>query len=170
MHEADPERAERRADLVAVILLRMRMRMEVEVAVPPANQQANGEEDDERGDRGLRSLLDALGDVALGEQDRDAEDDERDRVTGSPPRAEPRRRPGRALAARRDERRHRGDVIRVGRVAEAEKRSDEEDDGDGAPSENPASQSSMPNTSLFRPPSRIGSRSPNPEYSQRRSK
>ena len=65
------------------------MRVEVEVAVAPADEQADGEEHDERRDRGLRALLDALRQIALGEQDRDPEHDERDAVPHAPPSAEP---------------------------------------------------------------------------------
>ena len=115
--EADPERAQRRPHLVAMLLLGVRMRVQVEVAVSPADEETKREEDDQRGDGGLRALLDPLGKVALGEEDRHAEDDEGDAVPDSPPGTERRGRPGGSLAARGDERRHRRDVVRIGRVA-----------------------------------------------------
>ena len=116
----------------------------------PADEQPDGEEDDQRGDRGLGSLLHPLGDVALGEEDRDAEEHERDPVTDPPPGAETRGGAYGPVAAGRDERRHRGEVVRVGGVPEPEQDTHEQDDGDGAPSENPAIQSSIPNMSLVR--------------------
>ena len=101
---------------MAVLLLGMRVRMEIEVAVSPAHEEADSEKDDEGGDSGLRSLLHPLGEVSLSEEDRHAEHDERDAVADSPPCAQPRRGSRRPLPTRGDERRHRGDVIRVGRV------------------------------------------------------
>ena len=56
---------------MAVLAVGVRMRMQVEVPVAPANEQAQREEDDESGDRGLGALLEVLGQVALGEKDRD---------------------------------------------------------------------------------------------------
>ena len=70
------------------------------------------------------------GRYALGEQDRDPEHDERDAVPDSPPRSEPGSRACDRLAAGRDERRHRRDVIRVRRVPEPEQHRDEENDTD----------------------------------------
>ena len=133
MHEPDAERTEGRPDPVTMLLLGVRVRVEVEVPVPPADEEADGEEDDERRDGRLGPLLEALGQVALGEQDRDAEEDQRDGVAEAPPGAEPRGRPRRTLAARRDQRRHRGDVVGVGRVPEPEEHRDEEDDDDRRP-------------------------------------
>ena len=143
-----PKRAERRAHLVPVPALGVRMRMQVEVAVAPADEQSEGEEHDQRGDRGLGSLLHPLGDESLREEDRDTEDDERDPVTDAPPGAE--------LAADRATR-SRPDATRVviaamwsGSVAcrrpsrTATRRTTTTD----APSENPAIQSSSPNMSL----------------------
>ena len=66
------------------------------------------------------ALLHALGQIPLGKEDRDTEDDERDAVPDAPPGAEPSCRPRDALSARCDEGRHRRDVIRIGRVPEAE--------------------------------------------------
>ena len=89
MHEPDAECTGRRAHGMPVVAIRVRMGVEVEVPVAPAHEQADGEEHDEHRDRGLGALLHALGQVALGEQDRDAEHDERDPVPHAPPRAEP---------------------------------------------------------------------------------
>ena len=80
---------------VCVVLVLVRVRVKVEVPVPPANEQAEREEDDQGGDGCLGALLDALREVALEEEDRDAEDDERERMTEAPEGAELR---GRAAA------------------------------------------------------------------------
>ena len=103
-----------------------------EHAVAPADEQPNREEDDQRRDRGLRALLDPLGEEPLGEEDRQAEGDERDGVAEAPPGPEPGGRPGRPLATGRDERRHRGEVVGVGRVTEPEQRRDEDHHEHGA--------------------------------------
>ena len=102
---------------MAVLLLGMWVRVEIEVAVAPAHEEADAEKDDEGGNGGLRSLLHPLGEVPLSEENRHAEHDERDAVADSPPCAQPRSGSRRPLAARCDERRHRGDVIGVGRVS-----------------------------------------------------
>ena len=73
---------------MAVLLLGVRMGVEIEVAVTPTDEESDGEEDDEDSDSGFRALLHALGEVALGEQDRNAEEHERDAVPDSPPGAE----------------------------------------------------------------------------------
>ena len=44
-----------------VVALGVRMSVEVEVAVAPADEEPEGEEHDERRDRSLGALLDALG-------------------------------------------------------------------------------------------------------------
>jgi hypothetical protein len=102
-------------------------------AVPPAHEQPHREEHDQRRDGGLRTALDVLGQVALGEQDRDAEGDEGDRVPRAPPQAEASGRGGRALATGRDERRDGSDVVGIGRVPQAEQHGDEQDDRDRRP-------------------------------------
>ena len=61
------------------------------------------------------------------------------------------------LSAGRDERGHGGDVIGIGRVTQAEKHRDEENDATEAPSDNPAIQSSSPNMTLVRQPDASGS-------------
>jgi hypothetical protein len=111
--EPDPERAERCPHRVTVLALGMRMGVEVEVAVSPADEQAEREEHDQGGYRGLRTLLDALGNEALGEEDRSAEEDERDAVADAPPCAEACRGARGLLASGGDERRHGGDVVRI---------------------------------------------------------
>ena len=68
-----------------VVALGVRMSVEVEVPVAPADEEAHGEEHDERRDRSLGALLHALGQVPLREKDRDAEDHERDAVSDAPP-------------------------------------------------------------------------------------
>ena len=134
---------------VAVVALGMRMSVEVEVPVPPADEQAQREEDDERRDGGLGALLHALGQVALGEEDRDSEDDERDPVADAPPRAELGGRPRDPLAAatRRASSSPRcdpGSVAWRRPSSTATRRTTPTE----APSERPAIQSSSPNMSL----------------------
>jgi hypothetical protein len=120
--EPDPERGQRTSDLMAVL---------VPVAVP--NEQADGEEDDQRRDGRLGAALDEVGEIRVEEQDRDAEDDERERVPEAPPGAERRGAAAGVLAAGGHQRRDRGEVVGVGCVPEAEQRRDEEDDQDRAP-------------------------------------
>ena len=84
-----PKAPKRRPDTVAVARGRWVRADGGEHAVPPSEQQAHREEDDERRDRGLRTLLDALGQEPLGQQDRHTEGDERDGVPETPPGAEP---------------------------------------------------------------------------------
>ena len=69
--QADPEGRMRRTDRMVVIgavLVGPR-----EGPVAPSHEQADREEHDQRGDRGLRTPLDGVGEVALGDQDGDAE-------------------------------------------------------------------------------------------------
>jgi hypothetical protein len=73
-----------------MLLLGMRMRVEIEVAVPPADEEPDGEEDDQRRNCGLGPLLEPLGEVALCEQDRRAKEHERQCVPEAPPGAEAR--------------------------------------------------------------------------------
>ena len=94
--------------------------MNLEPAAPPADEQPDGEADDQEPDGGLRSLLNRLGQIRLEEDDRQAEGEERRRMADSPGEAEPRGEPRRPLAAGGDQRRHGGEVVRVGRMAEAE--------------------------------------------------
>ena len=132
VHETDPEGAERRADGMPVLLVLVRMSVQVEVAVPPADEEPDREEHDQRRHRGLGALLHALRQELLEEQDRQAEQHERERMTEAPEHAEPRRARLDALLARGDERRHGCDVVRVGRVTEPEQCRDEDHDEDGA--------------------------------------
>ena len=96
------------------------------------DEQPYGEEDDQRRHGGLRAALDEIGKVRLEEQDRDAEDDERQRVPETPPGAERGRPAAGVLAAGGHQRGHRGEVVGVGRVPQPEQGRDEEDDQDRA--------------------------------------
>ena len=113
-----------------VMLLGMQVGVKVEVPVAPADEQPESEKDDERRNGRLSALLESLREVALREEDRDAEDDERDPVTDAPPGTELRGGASDPLAPRCDERRHRRDVIGVGRVPETKESRDEEDDSE----------------------------------------
>ena len=132
MDETDPEGAERRPHRVVMVLVLVGVRVQVEVAVPPADEQPDREEDDQRRDGGLGALLQALREELLEEQDREAEEDERERVPEAPERAEPGRCPAGALLPGGDECRDRGDVVGIRRVAQAEQGRDEDHDEDGA--------------------------------------
>ena len=132
MDEADPEGAERRPHRVAMVLVLVGVRVQVEVAVPPAHEQPDREEDDQRRDGGLRALLQALGQELLEEEDRETEEDERERVPEAPERAEPGRCPAGALLPGGDERGDGGDVVRIRRVTQAEQGRDEDHDEHGA--------------------------------------
>ena len=77
----------------------VRMRVEVEVAVTPADEETESKEDYEGGDGGLRALLEPLGQITAGEEDRNTEHDEGDAMTEPPPSAEPCRRPRRPLVS-----------------------------------------------------------------------
>ena len=84
MHEPDPEGAERRPHRVVMVLVIVHVRMEVEVAVPPADEETEGEEDDQRRHGRLRALLHPLGQELLEEQDRQPEQDEREGMAEAP--------------------------------------------------------------------------------------
>ena len=113
-------------DAVAVLV-----DVRVERAAMPAHEQQHGEEDDHEPDRHLRALLDALGQVGLEEHDRQAEGEQRERVAEAPRGAEGRGPSDGALAGGRDQRAHGREVVRVGRVAQAECDRDERDHGEG---------------------------------------
>src|SRR5688572_5698089 len=94
--ETDPERAEpapRMAVAVAdvdvrVVDVAVGVHVLVEGAAPPADEQADGEVHDHDGDRGLRCLLCPLRQVAVEEQDREPEREEREAVPQPPGEAE----------------------------------------------------------------------------------
>ena len=115
---------------VSLVLGAMRVRMKVEVAAAPANQQSDGKEDDQGGNRGLGPLLEALRQVRLEEQDRQPENDECEGMAEAPEDAELGRAAAGSFPAGGDERGDRRDVIRVGRVTQSEQRGNEEDDED----------------------------------------
>jgi len=117
---------------VVVLVRGMGVRVRVEIAAARADQEPSGEEHDQRCDGGLGTPLQRRRQVPLEEHDRDAEDDQRERVSETPPRTELRGSLRGALAGRRDERRDRRDVVRVGRVAQPEQERDEDHDGDRA--------------------------------------
>ena len=100
----------------------------VEGSVPPPDEKPDCEEHDQRGDRGLGSTLDVLREIALGDEDRDAEDHECHGVPEPPPRAQARGGGGRALASGGDQRRDGRDVVGIGGVPEAEQHGGEQDD------------------------------------------
>ncbi len=113
------------------MLVLVDVRMEIEVAVAPTDEKAKCEEDDERSDCRLGALLHPLGEVLLEEEDREAEQHERECMAEAPERAEPRRGPARAFAPRGNQGRDGRDVVGVGRVAQAEEDGDEDHDSHG---------------------------------------
>ena len=110
--------------LDAVVLVTMN------VVVPPlpAHDQTHCEVDDQERDGGLSDLLRALGEVLAEEDDREAEDEQRRCVPETPSETEPRGRSSRAFLAARDECRHRGEMVRIGGMPEAEQDSDQGDE------------------------------------------
>ena len=132
VHEPDPKRTERRADGMPVVLVRVWMGVHVEVAVLPADEEPDREEHDQRCHGGLGALLHALRQELLEEEDGQAEQHEGERVTEAPEHAQPCGGPAHPLLARGNQGRHGRDVIRVGRMTEAEQGRDEDHDEDGA--------------------------------------
>jgi hypothetical protein len=86
---------------------RVPLRVPVAVAASRRTARKNGR---------LRAALDDTRDVRLEEQDRNAEEDERQRLSESPPHAECGRAPAGVVAAGRHQRRHGGDVVGIGGV------------------------------------------------------
>jgi hypothetical protein len=99
-----------------VVTKRPTNRVPLRVPVAVADEQAHGEEDDQRRDGRLRAALDDTREIRLEEQDRNAEEDERQRLSESPPHAECGRAPAGVVAAGRHQRRHGGDVVGIGGV------------------------------------------------------
>ncbi len=127
MHEPDAEGAGRRPRRVPVLVPAGCRR---KGAVAPAHEQPNGEERDERRHGCLRPALHEVRQVPLREEDRHAEGDERHRMAEPPRRSEPGGCARRTFSPRDDERRDRGEVVGVGRVAQTEQRRDQHDDQD----------------------------------------
>src|SRR5262249_54696992 len=120
VHEADPEGlpggARRRHPQVRVVVH--------ERAPAPSHEQPQREGDDHEPDRHLRALLDQRRQIGLPKHDRDAQHDQRRRVSQPPGEAEPRR----TSLAVRDEGRHGGEVVRIGRVPEPKDDGDRDDE------------------------------------------
>ena len=106
--------------------------VQVEQAAPPADEQPDRKDDDQQADRRLGAALHGLRQVGPEEDDRQAEREQRNCVARPPGEAEARRHPGGAVAAARDQGRHRREVIRVGGVPEAENGRHGGDDEEGA--------------------------------------
>jgi hypothetical protein len=121
MDEADGEGSLGRPGAV-----RFGMCVETHLAAPPAKQQPHREVDDHAADRRLGSLLDSLREESMEQENRQAEDEQGRRVAETPCKAELTRAPGGPILAARYERRHRGEVVRVRGVAQAEEDSNGE--------------------------------------------
>ena len=103
VHEADAVGLQRRARAPRAVRMRVagvnvtvgvrpplvRVQMDVEEPAPPPHEQPDGERDDDDSDQRLRSFLDALRQIRLEQDERQAEGEERRRVAGAPGAAEP---------------------------------------------------------------------------------
>src|SRR6266568_5279221 len=107
--------------------------MEMEAAAPPADEQPHGQRDDHEADEHLRALESGGGKVRPIEDDRQAEGEERGRVPQAPREAETARELRRALLLRADERGHRGEMVGIGRVTQAEHDGGSDDDRERRP-------------------------------------
>ncbi len=99
MHEADAEGAERRSDVMAMVCVAVVAGRES--TVTPPKQQPHGEEHDQRCNRSLGSPLDDAREVALSDENRDSERDQRNRMPETPPRSEAGSCAGRPFSSRR---------------------------------------------------------------------
>ena len=102
--------------------------VEMEESCPPAVEQTCGQVDDHDANHRFRALLDALGQVLVEDHDRQSEDEGRDPVTEPPGKAHARGGATGPLAARRDQRRHGGEMIGVCGVTQTEEHRDEHHD------------------------------------------
>ena len=124
----------------------VRVLVEAKLAAPPAGEQPQREVDDQPRDRRLRATLDASRAApARRADDRQAEHEERQRVPEAPGHAEPRGASGRALAPAGEERRDGDDVVRVGRMPQAEEDRHDGDEPEGHAVGIAGDQSSSPN-------------------------
>jgi hypothetical protein len=100
----------------------------VKEAAPPPQEQPRGERGDDEPDQGLGGLLDGLWQVAVKEDQRQPDEDERRTVPRPPEEAHD---PGftqlLVVFLRGDERRNRCQVVRVARVPQAQERAYEQD-------------------------------------------
>ena len=105
-----------------------RVCVRLEDAAAPANEEPRAERHDHDPDRRLRPALHRRGQVRAVEDDRDAEGEQRRRVAGAPDQAEPAGAAGAAGILAGDEGRHRGEVVGIACVAQAEHAGDGEDE------------------------------------------
>src|SRR3954453_7578796 len=101
--------------------------LDVEAPEAPPVQQHHCQHHDHQADGRLRVPLQGLGQVRAVEHDREAEHEEAGSVAEAPDEAEPGRASRRALLAGCDERRHRGEVVGIRRVAQPEHERDDDD-------------------------------------------
>ena len=144
VQEADAVGRQRRAAerlgmlvVVAAALVHVRVRVHhiavavhvgVEASAPPADQQAHGEDDDDRADRHLGRALQAARQVGAEEHDRQPEREQRGGVAEPPGQSERRGATGPAALVRQQERGDRREVIGVGGVAQSEQHRHEQHD------------------------------------------
>lgn len=144
MEKPDRERRERRPRPVLVLVARV-LCVTVEVSVPktacvlvlvhvketpsPLPDESERKCDDGEADRRFDRPLDGLGQDCPDEHERQAESDQRRRVTETPREAEQSARASAAPVSPGHEDRHGGEVIRVGGVAEPEEQGDEKNKG-----------------------------------------
>ena len=104
--------------------------MEVERTAAPANDQTDREHGDDHADGRLCDPLHCRRQHRVQQHDRQAEDDERERVAEPPGPAQPGGRAPGALLRPGDEGRERDEVVGVARVPEPQQEREQEDDGD----------------------------------------
>src|ERR671919_1470024 len=104
------------------------VRVNVEEAAPPSDDEPHRQVSDCHCDRAFGELLHALRQIPVEHEDRDAEREERRRMTESPGRPQGCGRAGRPLSRAGDEGRDCGDVVRIGRMPQTEQDGHEDDD------------------------------------------
>lgn len=107
--------------------------VDVEATGTPAVEEPDGESDDHERDRGLGTPPHRLGQVLAEHDDGEPEGKQGRRVAEPPEEAEPPGAPAGTLVPAGDERRDRGEMVGIGRVAEAEQDGDRDHDPDGDP-------------------------------------
>ena len=105
--------------------------VDVQGSLAPAIEKTRGEADDDEGDRHLGCLHDALGQVAVEEDDRHPEGEQRGRMPQAPGEPELRGSSAGTLPSPGDQRGDCGEVVGIARVAQPEQDRSQEHDPDG---------------------------------------
>jgi hypothetical protein len=107
--------------------------MGMKVPLLPPDQESNGEEDNDRPNRHLRNLVDRIGQVAAEKDNRKSEKKKRGTMTQAPGGAEDPGASNSVSSVAEYQGRHRGNVIRVGGMAEAQQDGHEKDGSGSVP-------------------------------------